>query len=183
MSNQLMDADEMAQSMIPNRRLSYKEESDILKSESLAADIDVKIDALKRTTERGKVDFSDLHQVQERTFEYMAACKKATIYPSAMGLASLAYGYSTRGMNKYLAEHPDEPSAQFIELVKSSFADILTNAALFRNADTTQVIFQLKNQNNFVDRVQLEPIQPTSPLGESADAQALMERYQDLPED
>lgn len=52
MSNQLMDADEMAQSMIPNRRLSYKEESDIPKSKSLAADIDVKIDALKRTTEK-----------------------------------------------------------------------------------------------------------------------------------
>ena len=100
-----------------------------------------------------------------------------------MGLASLAYGYSTRGMNKYLAEHPAEPSAQFIELVKSSFADILTNAALFRNADTTQVIFQLKNQNNFVDRVQLEPITQTDPLGGPVDQRVLMERYQDLPED
>ena len=183
MSNQLMDVDEMAQSMVPNRRLSYKEESDILKSESLAADIDVKIDALKRTTERGKVDFNNLREVQERVFEYMTACKQATIYPSAMGLASLAFGYSTRGMNKYLAENPDTPTAQFIELVKSSFADILTNAALFRNADTTQVIFQLKNQNNFVDRVQLEPIQSASPLGTQIDAETLAEKYSDLPED
>ena len=104
---------------------------------------------------------------------------KAAAFPSVMGLATMAYGYSPQGLNKYLRENPEAPSAQFIEMLKSTFADILTNQSLYRNADTAQAIFQLKNQNGFADKVQIEPvIQNTDPLAAVTDPEERRRRIE-----
>lgn len=183
-SNELMTLEEMTEAISekPNRRI-YKAESDELKGEALAADIDSKTEALRRTASRSRVDLNDLHQVQDRTFQYMDACRAAMSFPSVLGLAALGYGYTAQGLNKYLREHPESPSAQFIEIVKLSFADILTNQALYRNADTTQVIFQLKNLHGYSDRIQVEPIQQEGPLGDVLTPEEIQAKYQDMIED
>ena len=155
----------------PNKKLgNYKAESTEFKAEALAADISSKMSGLKNIINRPRANLHDLTQVQTRAFEYLEACMKAAAFPSVMGLATMAYGYSPQGLNKYLRENPEAASAQFIEMLKSTFADILTNQSLYRNADTAQAIFQLKNQNGFTDKVQIEPVQQnTDPLAAVTD--------------
>ena len=185
MDNALMTTDEMTQRLAerPNRRLNYKEQSDVHRGEALSADIENRIVALKQTAGRQRVDFNDLSQVQERTYSYLEACKQAEAFPSVQGLAVLAYGYSRQGLNRFLREHPDAPAAQFVEMAKDIIVDILTNQSLYRNCDSVQAIFQMKNNHDFADRVQVEAVTAQNPLGGQVDQQALMERYQDLPED
>lgn len=176
MGKSLMTADEMEKAMKPNNRI-YKAESDELKAAALSSDIGNRIKALNSVIEVGRVDLWNYEQVRERTFQYLSACMATASYPTVMGLASLAYGYSTQGLNQFLRKHPDSPTAEFVETVKTIFADILTNQGLMRNADTTQVIFQLKNQNNFQDKIVVEPAPEKSPL-DQIDAEALQRRIE-----
>lgn len=100
-----------------------------------------------------------------------------------MGLAVHGYGISRQALNQYLQRNPNSEAALFISKVKDTMADILTNAALYRNADPVSVIFQLKNHFEHSDKLQLEPIRQESPLGSDISAAELAERYQDLAED
>lgn len=159
----------------PNRRLSYQEENSQYKAEALSADIDGKITALKATATRNGVDLYNLPEVQERTFAYMKSCAAAGAFPSVMGLSALGLGHSRQNVNKFLREHPETPSARFLELAKDVFADILSNSALFHRADCVQAIFQLKNNHAFADRIEVVPEVKTSPLGPEID-QAELER-------
>lgn len=138
-----------------SRRL-YKQESDGHKSEQLQMDIANKREVLRTVVKREKVNFSDLQMVQDRTFAYMEACEKAGVFPSVMGLATHGFGVSRQALNQYLLTHNNE-TTEFISLVKDSFADILTNASLYNNANAIQVIFQLKNHFGHSDRVELAP--------------------------
>lgn len=140
--------------------MNYKEQSDAHKAETLADNLDFQLAALKEATERDGVDLYNLKQVQTRTFEYIEACKSAAAFPSVMGLAVYGFGLSRQRLNQFLRDHPGEASAEFVERVKDAFADTLVNQSLYRNADATQVIFQLKNCNNFSDRLEIEPVQP-----------------------
>ena len=47
---------------------------------------------------------------------------------------------------------------EFIDRTKDVIADILTNAGLYNNANSIQVLFQLKNHHSFADRVEIEPV-------------------------
>lgn len=184
MPKKLQTSTEMAQEIEerPNRRLNYKEQSDAHKEETLAANLDFQLAALENTTKRERVNLHDLEQVQERTFEYIMACKEAASFPSVLGLAVYGFGLSRQRLNQYLRSYPEEQSAQFIEQVKDAFADTLVNQSLFRNADAAQVIFQLKNCNGFADKLEIEPVQPQDPLGPTVDRAKLEEIIMSLPE-
>lgn len=157
-------------------RKMYKAQSDEHKSDLLQADIENRISTLKGSCNRGKINFDDFEMVKSRTFEYLEACKEACVYPSVMGLAVHGFGISRQRLSKFLSERPNSPAAEFIETVKDVMADILTNAALYRNADSVQVIFQLKNHFGHSDRLEIEPVQKQDPLGEQLDQAALEER-------
>lgn len=179
MPKKLQTSTEMAQeiSKRPNKRLNYKEQSDAHKAETLADNLDFQLAALKDVTERERVDLHDLEQVRARTFEYIAACKSAAAFPSVMGLAVYGFGLSRQRLNQFLRDHQGKPSAEFIEQAKDAFADVLVNQSLYRNADATQVIFQLKNCNGFSDRLEIEPIQSKDgPLGPLLDPEELAAR-------
>lgn len=159
---ELLPVAQMAEAMAarPNKRLgNYKAQSDQHKGEELEKNLANAINGLKRSQERGSVDLYDFPEVQRRTIEYLEACQAGKSYPSIMGLCAYGFGVSRIWLNKFLANHPETETAQFLEGVKDVFADTLTNAALFGNADTTQVIFQLKNHFGHADRIELEPVQ------------------------
>lgn len=178
LSTKLKNIDQMADEIAerPNRRLNYKEQSDEHKGKALSADIRSKTDALKLAASRERVDFRNLHQVQQRVYEYMAACEKAESFPSVQGLAAYGFGCSRQWLNRFLKEHPNSNVSQFIEMVKDSFSDILTNQSLYRNCDSVQAIFQMKNNHDFADRLQIEPLQPVDPLGDAPDIDELTKR-------
>lgn len=153
----------------------YKAEADKLRTEAISTDISNHVDQL-RTAASGRVDLNDLEDVQRRTYAYLEACAQTATFPSVMGLASVGFGISRRALNKHIAMHPDSATAEFLLEAKDSFADVLTNAALQRNADAASVIFQLKNHYDHADTIQLEPIVTTQPLGGNPDQRALEAR-------
>lgn len=161
----------------------YKAQVDRHKAEELSADLENRIEALRTSTQRGPIDWNNVEQIKSRTFDYLTACAQSKTYPSIMGLSFHGFGISRQALCKYLSKYPDSPSAIFISMTKDLIADLLTNAALYRNADPVSVIFQLKNHFEHSDKLQLEPIRQESPLGSEVSAAELAARYQDLVED
>lgn len=179
----MLPVDEMAEALEASKNRNgytkklYKAEADEHKAEQLREDIANRVEALKRSTDRKKIDFNDFAMVQARTYEYLEACERAAVYPSVMGLAVHGFGISRQALNQYLARNPETQTAEFINEVRDLMADILTNAAIYRNADSVSVIFQLKNHFDHADRVQLEPV-TESPLGPAVDPDEIRRRIE-----
>ena len=157
------------------RKTLYKQQTDEHKGEQLQADIEDKIQALKVSDMQPKVDWANLEQVKQRTYDYLAACQKSGTYPSVMGLAGHGYGVSRQALNAYMRTH-NNATTDFIERAKDVIADILTNASLYNNANAVQVIFQLKNHFGHSDTVQLQPVTPVME-DQSYNADDIMSRY------
>lgn len=152
----------------------YKQATDEHKGEQLQTDIANKIVALKTSDAKKRIEWDNLEEVKERTFEYLTACQKAEVYPSVMGLAVYGYGVSRQALNRYLSSHNNE-TTDFIERAKDIMSDILVNASLYNNANAVQVIFQLKNHYGHTDTVQLQPV--VERAEEKFDAEAIRARY------
>lgn len=150
----------------------YKEQADRLKAEALDADIGNKLAMLKEASTHSRADLNDLEAVKETAFAYMEKCQSSGTFPTVLGLA-VSLGYSRQGLNKYIRQHPESQTTHFLEAVKDTFADILCNSSLFRNADAATSIFILKNCAGFVDRLEIEPVQAANPLGEEPNQKAL----------
>ena len=176
-----MNTDEMTRALMAHKQRDgytskiYKEVSDKLRTEAIRADISSHAKQLKEVERGGKVDFTNFEDVKERTYKYVEACANAAAFPSVMGLASVGFGVSGQALNAYISRNPDTIVTEFLLETKDLIADVLTNAALHRNADATSVIFQLKNHYGHVDAVAVEPI-TKEPLGTVPDQRALEER-------
>ena len=176
-----MDTNDMATALLAHKQRDghtakiYKAEADKLRTEAIRTDIGNHVDQL-RTAAKGKVDLNDLEDVKQRTFAYLEACAQTATFPSVMGLAAVGFGISRRTLNKYIANHPESASAEFLLEAKDVFADTLTNAALQRNADAASVIFQLKNHYDHADTIQVSPVVDGNPLGMDPDQRALEDR-------
>ena len=148
----------------------YKAESDAYKGDVLQGDIMERVALLQQAQKRSKVNWNDINDVRQRTYNYLSACADASAFPSVMGLAVYGYGITRQALNQYLLAHPNTPATDFINQAKDIMADILTNASLNNNANPVQVIFQLKNHFGHSDRVEIEPIPPeTETLLDDAD--------------
>lgn len=156
----------------------YPEISKELKAEAISADVNRKTAALMENTD--KVDLSDFQAVKKRTEVYLQGCADSGSFPSIMGLSSLGFGCSRQWVNEFIRTHKGHPSAEFIERLKDTFADILCNAALNRTAAETMSIFILKNTAGFVDKVEITPGTPDGPLGPEADQLELERKLADV---
>ncbi|MFV0314846.1 MAG: hypothetical protein ACK5I7_07035 [Anaerotignum sp.] len=163
--NELVTAESMAEVISADRKKSgykgklYKEMSDEHKGEQITQSIQDRSTALKQALNLSRVDLSDTKQVQDRAFMYLEACSLSASFPSVMGLSG-AMGCSRQNLNRWLLSHPDHPTTNFVNMVKDTMADILTNASLFNTANPVQTIFQLKNHFEHVDRIELAPVVP-----------------------
>lgn len=165
------------------RKQIYKVEADGHRGELLAADLSRKIDGMKLVIKRSPVKWEDLEEVQQRSLEYLSHCRDAQTIPTVSGLAVFGLGVTRQALNLYLREHHGTATARFLEMMKDCFSDTLETAALSRNIDSVMTIFTMKNDHNRADRISIEPIQSSDALGPQTDAQALLERYAELPED
>lgn len=158
---------------------NYKAVSDEHKNEVLSADIMQRVEELRNSETRKKVDFGSLEDVMQRTCDYFEACAAAGVYPSVMGLAVHGYGISRQALNQYLLKNPHTRQAEYILKAKDMMADILTNESLKNNANAVQVIFQLKNHFDHNDKVEIQPVQ-ADPLGDRRSAEEIMAKYADI---
>lgn len=180
MERALRPVDQMAAALseekgAKGRKSLYKQQTDEHKGEQLQADIEAKITALKVSDTMPKIDWSNLEQVKQRTYDYFTACQQSGVYPSVMGLAGHGFGVSRQALNEYLRTH-NNATTDFIERTKDVIADILTNASLYNNANAVQVIFQLKNHFGHSDTVQLQPVAPITD-DQSYNAEEIRRRY------
>ena len=157
-------------------RKLYKAQSDAHKTEALQQDIRTKSQLFFSADQLVPVDFNNLEDVKERTRIYLDACARAGAFPSIMGLAAYGYGVSRQALYWRLKNHPEAETSRFIDRVRDVIADVLTSAALMRNADAVTTIFVLKNGLGFADRIELEPVtqQNNEP---TLDKDELLKRY------
>lgn len=165
-----------AQKQTGGRRKIYKEVSDQHKGEMLAADLERKIAGLRETIRRDRVSWDDLGQVQSRCLEYLQRCQEAKCLPTVGGLAVFALGYTRQRLNAYMRENPDTQTTQFLTQIKDLLADTLETGALNRNLDSVMAIFTMKNDHDRADKLQVEPVIDSNPLGMNPDQKALEDR-------
>lgn len=153
----------------------YKAESDKLRAEAVGRDLEGKILLLQDVESRGRVDMRDTDAVKETAAEYMERCRAGGLVPTVMGL-SASLGVSRQWLNRFCSENPGHPTTQFIEVVKEVFADCLTQAGFGRYISESLSIFILKNTASMADKVELEAVANTSPMGDSVDRSELERR-------
>lgn len=187
MGRSIKTVPEMTEALVAEKERSgytqklYKAESDAHKGEVLHQDILMHLTALQAAEDRTKVDFRNLDQVRQRTYDYLTACAAAEVYPSVMGLAVHGYGVSRQALNQYLLRNDNE-TTDFIMRTKDIMADILTNSSLYNNANAVATIFQLKNHFAHADRVEIEAV-PQKNEPEALSLADIEAKYAELPDD
>lgn len=185
-SEEIKGVEEMAKDIHTQQRegshsalAKYKDKNGmIVPEEKVGADIAVAREALVRIRERGSVDFWNIDEVIVRTEQYFEACEISGTFPSVMGLCAKGFGTYRDRLDKFIREHPDTPTAEYINIVKELMADTLTNASLRNKANVAQTIFQLKNHFGHSDEVKVTKNVTEDPLMIGTTSQKeIFERY------
>lgn len=160
----------------------YREIADEAKAAAISADVAFERQNLATVSKQPRVDLNNLEDVQTRTDAFFASCEAASVLPTFLGLA-VAFGYSRENLYKYLRNNSHTETAEYIELVRESLADIMITAALTRTTDNSTTIFALKNLHGFADKIELEPIQRPDPQGPLVPIEILEQKFAELPID
>lgn len=113
-----------------------------------------------------KINLSNTDQLMQVTDEYLSRCIRIGVLPTLQGVAA-ACGVSRRMIYKYLEEHEDTPSADYLERLRSAFTQMRIEAVDKNAAKEVMAIFLLKNSSQgFRDKIDFEPIQPQNPLSD-----------------
>ena len=156
----------------PNIYAGSTSETDARLSETVARRANTLIPG-KRST---RVDFNDMDDVEQRTYDYLQACVKASMYPTSLGLATHGYGLSRQALYYHLNTYPEAPESQYIRMVLDVFADILVNDSLRMRCNVIAAIFAMKNLYGFQDTGDTL-ITTESTQEEDTSLQALREKY------
>ena len=135
-------------------------------------------DAL-RNAPRVKVNFQNIEDVKQRTYDYLDACAIASTYPTIIGLAVHGFGVSKQAVYNHMSSYPDSPTTAFLRMISDFLADILINDALRRKCDCVSSIFVLKNLYGFRDNAEL-PVPDVVDNEEKATAQEYLRKYGDI---
>ena len=153
----------------------YKVQADEHRGEVLADIVRQGAQELVETVARGKIPLDDADAVKRQTMAYLAACEKAGSLPSIQGLAR-SLGYSRQALYDVMESGNRPETADFLELCRDMFSDMLSQAALSNNVNFTYAIFIQKAIHQLRESVEIIA-RPAAPLGESADASTIAEKY------
>lgn len=153
----------------------YKVQADEHRGEVLADIVRQGAQELVETVARGKITLSDTDAVKRQTMAYLAVCEKAGSLPSIQGLAR-SLGYSRQALYDVIESRNTPETADFLELCRDMFSDMLSQAALSNNVNFTYAIFIQKAIHQLRESVEIIA-RPAAPLGESVDASTLAEKY------
>lgn len=153
----------------------YKAKADEHRGEVLADIVRQGAQELVETVERGKIPLDDADAVKRQTMAYLAACEKAGSLPSIQGLAR-SLGYSRQALYDVMESRNRPETADFLELCRDMFSDMLSQAALSNNVNFTYAIFIQKAIHQLRESVEIIA-RPAAPLGEGMDASTMAEKY------
>ena len=127
----------------------YKESSKLYnlsnddKSEAISNILAMRMLLLDEVCKRGKVDLRKVEEVEAVTFAYLDNCRKAGIIPTFEGMA-FSLGYTRRWLYSVIKEGNTE-TAEFLDKMRTLFADITQIASSKRLVDNAVSIFILKS--------------------------------------
>lgn len=177
MAEQMMDIPEENR-LYSTRKGNYKEISDQLKQEALAACIDQQLTLLEQSKQRGKVNLDSVDELEATAKAYMASCRIAGVFPTMMGFAA-ACGYSRKAIYDYINSHSGKKSAQYLDSLRSSWAAIVAQMGLARQCSESVSIFILKNSGQgMTDRAEFDVLARNNNALPEVDAEELQKRIQ-----
>lgn len=98
---------------------------------------------LNEVCNRGKVDLKNIKEVEAVAFVYLDNCRKTGVIPTFEGLA-FSLGYSRRRLY-YLIKDGQTEVGEFLDKMRTLFADITQVASSQRLVDNATSIFVLKS--------------------------------------
>ncbi len=124
-----------------------------------------------------KTNLNDVEAVKAVAASCMDTCGKLGVLPNFEALAA-ALGYSRRGLYKYLECHPDTPTSEFLDCIRTAWAGLRIMAADRQAVDPTTSIFVLLNSSlDFSNQHNVLIETPANPLdGVNTDTAAARER-------
>ena len=159
----------------------YKAESAAFVDEQLSALIGKTTAELAEISTTEPISLSDTDTVKARTLLYMRACQESSSFPSISGLAR-SMGLSRQSLYDTIWRRSPLATAQWLEVCRDTFSDILAESALRNNCNSIVSIFLQKATYGLRETV--EVIAKTEePLGDTVTAEVLAARYSDIPED
>lgn len=165
---------------------TYGEVSDALKKENLQNAVAAQRSILQESHRRGRVDLNDTEAVKAQSLEYMRACEIAGTFPTMLSF-SAALGISRQRLYRYISENPYSATTEYLDQLRSSWASIIAQMSLTRQADAATSIFLLKNSGQGLsDKLEIEAApkhDPMGPLLTPEEIAAKIGYYDDLPED
>ena len=155
----------------------YPEAAADVKRKALAEVVNQQRELLHMTKERGRgINLDNIDEVERCVNDYMQSCVKANCFPNMMGFAA-ASGWSRKTVYKYINTH-STPSARYLDNLRSSWAAIMAQMALTRQASEAVSIFLLKNSGqDLTDRCELTAIPMAQTDTEEINAEEIIKRY------
>lgn len=154
----------------------YPEAAADVKRQALADAVNQQRELMKITKKRGRrIELNNLDEVEACVENYMQSCIKANCIPSMMGFAA-ASGWSRKSIYQYINTQNTE-SARYLDNLRSSWAAIMAQLALTRQASEAVSIFLLKNSGqDLTDKCELTAI-PAAPDPQEMSAKEIARRY------
>ena len=123
-----------------------------------------------------KIELGDTEAVKAQTLLYLKCCSDTGSIPSFMGLAR-ALGFSRRALYDEIEQRRNPATAQWLELARDTFSDILAESALTNSCNSVFAIFCQKAQYQWRESIEIVA-RPAEPLGATPqDVSNIAERY------
>ena len=158
-----------------------RDENDIKLSELVTASVE---DLARAAEEMNTISLSDTKTVKARTLLYVRACADAGNLPTFSGLMR-SLGMTGEAGYSYRRNHPESPTAKWLELYHDYCADLLADAGLKGAVHPVFGIFVEKSRNFWRDTITVETVS-RDPIGGALSPEELAEKYQkyvELPEE
>ena len=173
--------------MIEAQTIAKREKSRIYKVESaefqkteLAALINKTAAELVDAVKNEKICISNTEAIQRQTVLYLKSCEESGTFPSMNGLAR-ALGYSRRALYWEIDHRSTPATADWLEVCRDAFSDVLTESALKNNCNSIVSIFINKAVYGLRESVELIATPNTSAFEDST-PQSLIEAAKMLPD-
>lgn len=126
----------------------------------------------------GPISLTDTAEVKRRTIIYLRACEESSSFPSVNGLAR-SLGLSRQALYDTISRKSPAKTAEWLELCRDSFSDILAEASLRNNCNSITAIFLQKAVYGLRESVEIVASKPENPLGPEIDPEELRRRIED----
>lgn len=154
----------------------YKAESAEFVDERLSALIAKTSAELVEVATSKRITLSDIETVKERTVLYLRACEESSTFPSITGLAR-ALGLTRRALYLCIETRSPAPAAEWLELCRDTFSDILAESSLRNNCNSIASIFIQKALYGLRESIEIIPGRQENIFGDQKTIEQIEAEY------